>query len=240
MQLNARKRTELGKKTKKLREARQLPAVIYGPGIESIPVSLDYKEFFDAYRQAGETTLVDVLVNDAEGAKTQKYPVLIKEIQLHPVSWEILHASFYKVNLKEKTTASIPVVTEGEETIALVKTGEALVLTQLSEIEVEALPMDLPHEFIVDVSHLEEIGDAVTVGELEFDREKVEIVGHEEDAVVVALDYATIEEEEEEEELTEEELIAGMEATEEAEELEEGEETETTAETVEEPQESEE
>lgn len=227
MQLNARKRTALGKKAKKVRQNREIPAVIFGPDIDSVPIAFDYRKFLDAYREAGETTLVDVKVDE------EIYPTLVKEIQLHPVTFDILHASLYKVNLKEKTTASIPVVIEGEESIDLVKSGEALVLTQLSEVDVEALPTDLPHQFVVDVSGLEEIGDSITVAELEYDREKVEIVGHEEDAVVVSLDYATIEEEEEEEELTEEELIEGLEAIEEAEEGEEGEEAAGAVEDVE-------
>jgi len=116
------------------------------------------------------------------------------------------------------------VVVENEENVALVKSGEALVLTQLNEITVEALPTDLPHEFVVDVSGFAEIGDVITVADLVYDHEKVEVVDHEPEDVVVTLDYATIEEEVEEEEMAEEELIGGLEATEESvkEEAEEG------------------
>ncbi len=221
MQLNATKREQLGKKAKKVRQDRKIPAVIFGPDIDSIPVSLDYKDFVKVFREAGETTLVDVKV---EGIK-EPYKVLIKEFQLHPVSYEVLHVSLYKVNLKEKTTADIPVFVEGEEEINLVKSGEALVLTQLNEVTVSALPTDLPHKFVLDVSGLEEIGDSLTIADLDFDESKVEIVEHTPEDIVVVLDYATIEEEEEEEVLTEEELIEGLEATEEKaeEDLEEGE-----------------
>lgn len=218
MQLNATKREQLGKKAKKVRQERKIPAVIFGPDIDSIPISVDYRDFVKAYREAGETTLVDIKV---EGVK-EPYKVLIKELQLHPVSYEVLHASLYKVNLKEKTTADIPVSVEGDEQIELVKSGEALVLTQLNEVTVSALPTDLPHKFVLDVSDLEEIGDSKTIADLEFDPEKVEVVDKEPEDIVAVLDYATIEEEEEEEELTEEELIEGLEATEEREE-EEGE-----------------
>lgn len=235
MQLTATKRKQLGKKARKVRQDQKIPAVIFGPDIDSLPVTLGYKDFVKAYTEAGETTLVDVKV---EGVK-EPYKVLIKELQLHPVSWDVMHVSLYKVNLKEKTTADIPVVIEGEDEIALVKSGEALVLTQLNEVTVSALPTDLPHEFIVDVSGLEEIGDSINISDLQYDSDKVEIVEHQPEDTVAVLDYATIEEEEEEEVLTEEELIEGLEATEEREE-EEGEAVEGAEETTPEPEKAEE
>ncbi|MBD3365869.1 50S ribosomal protein L25 [candidate division WWE3 bacterium] len=218
MQLIAEKREQFGKKAKRIRQDRKVPAVIFGPDIDSIPITIDNNEFVRIYREAGETTLVDIAV---EGVK-EPYKVLIKELQLNPVNYSVLHASFYKVNLKEKTTADIPVVIEGDQEIDLVKKGEALVLTQLNEITVSALPMNLPREFVLDVSGFEEIGDSLTVADLEFDEDKVEVVEHGTEDIVAVLDYATIEEEEEEEALTEEELIEGLEATEEREEGEEG------------------
>jgi len=168
-----------------------------------------YKEFVDTYIEAGETSLVDLAV---EGEK-EPFKVLISDVQLNPVNNSVLHTRFFKVNLKEKTEVDVPVVIEGEESIPLVKTKEALVLTQLSEITVSALPADLPKEFVVDVSGLVEIGDSIKVSDLQYDREKVEIVAQEEDAIVAILDYAQSEEAEEDEEVSEEELVAGVEAT---------------------------
>jgi len=188
MQLNATKRETLGKKAKKVRKEQKIPAVIFGPGIDSIPITLDHSEFLKSYRESGETALVDVVV---EGTK-EPYKVLVKEVQVHPVNYAVTHVGFYKVNLMERTSADIPVVVENEEDIALVKSGEALVLTQLNEITVSALPTDLPREFVLDV----------------------EITEHAPEDVVASLDYATIEEEPEEE-VAEEDLIEGLEATEE-------------------------
>jgi len=220
MQLNAAKREARGKKAKGVRKERKIPAVIFGPDIDSVSITLGYREFLNMYRESGETTLVDISV---EGTK-EPYRVLVKEVQVNTVDYTIMHVGFHKVNLKEKTSADIPVVVENEENVALVKSGEALVLTQLNEITVEALPTDLPHEFVVDVSGFAEIGDVITVADLVYDHEKVEVVDHEPEDVVVTLDYATIEEEVEEEEMAEEELIGGLEATEESvkEEAEEG------------------
>ena len=118
----------------------------------------------------------------------------------------------------------------------LVKSGEGMLLTLLSEIEVEALPADLPSSFEIDASHLKEIGEGITIAELKFDKEKVEIVDKEPEEFVVRIDYAEMEEEPEEEaELTEEELIEGIEATE---EKEESEEEDTQEEKKEQPEES--
>lgn len=183
------------------------------------------------FKEAGETTLVDVKFNNSNEK------VLIKEVQLHPVTLEPIHVSFHKVDLTKKIRADIPVEVVGEEKCAIVQSGEGLTLTLLSEIEVEALPIDLPPHFEVDVSHLTEIDQGVNVGELKYDREKVEIVDLDPETLVVKIDYAEMEEEPEEEEVSEEELIEGMEVTEEKEvaegEEEKAEETKETREKAE-------
>lgn len=223
MEIIATKRETLGKKTKELRKNRQIPAVIYGSEIESTSLTINTLDFIRVYKDAGETTLVDVKYNGSNEK------VLIKEVQVHPVSLNPIHVSFHKVDLTAKIHAHIPVEVINEEASPIVINGEGLVLTLLNEIEVEALPTDLPPHFEIDVSHLSEIGQAVTVGELNFDREKVEIVDLEDDALVVKIDYAEMAEEEEEEvELTEEELIEGMEVTGERAEGEEGEDGEVS------------
>lgn len=210
MEIIAEKRKELGKKAKRLKKERKVPAVIFGKDFESIPLSVDLTQFKKIYREAGETSLVDLKFN----GKSEK--VLIKETQLHPVTLDPIHINFHKVDLKEKIRANVPVKVIGEEESPIIKSGEGLLLTLLSEIEVEALPADLPPVFKIDISLLSEIGQSVTVAELKFDREKVEVVDLESDELVVKIDYAEMEEEPEEE-ITEEELVEGVEAAEERE-----------------------
>ena len=207
MQLTAERRTEFGKKTKKIRQKRKIPSVIFGKGIESIPITLNLNEFTKTFSEAGETTLIDVNVDK------DSYAVLVTDVQYDPVYDVPVHACFHKVDLTEKISAEVPVKVVGEENSSVLKSGQGLLLTLLSEVEVEALPADLPHEFIIDVSHLEEIGQFLTVGELNYDRKKVSIPGFEDDEPVVRVDYAEMLEEEEE--VTEEELLEGVEATEE-------------------------
>lgn len=219
MELIAEKREIFGKQAKGLKEENLIPASIFGKGLESVSIQIDYVQAKKVYMEAGETTLVDVKI---DGDTTK---VLFKEVQFDPISGRIIHIGFYKPNLKEKTQAQVPVEIIGEEENELVKSGEALVLTILDEITVEALPADLPHSFEVDVSNLAEIDAAVTVGELSYDKEKVEIVDLNPEDLVVKLDHAESLEEEEEE-ISEEEALEGIEATEETakEEGEDGEE----------------
>lgn len=229
MQLIAEKRTKLGKKTKDLRKQRKLPAVIFGKGIESIPITVDLNDFIKVFKEAGETNLIELKYN----GNIDK--VLVKEAQPHPVTSDFLHVNFHKVDLKEKIQADIPVEVVGEEENELVKSKEALPLLIINEITVEALPADLPDSFEVNVTGLKEIGDGITISELGYDRKKVTIVGYEDEDLVVKLDYA-VQPEEEEEAPSEEEMLEQMEVAEGVEEVEEeGEETAKEEKKAEEP-----
>jgi ribosomal protein bL25 (Ctc-form) len=172
----------------------------------------------DTYRKAGETTLLDLVIDEAKDS----FKVLVKDIQLDPVTSEATHIGFFKVNLKEKTQVDVPVILLREESIPLIKSGEGLLLSQLTEITVECLPLDIPHQFEVDVSGLMEIGDTFTIAALKYDSSKIALVDHNPEDIIVALDYAVMEEVEEETVVTEEELIAGVDATKEKDEEADG------------------
>ena len=161
-------------------------------------------DFERAYRAAGESTLIDVLV---EGEKEPR-PVLVSEIQFDPATSQPIHVSFHQVALKEKVTANVPVAVIGEA--AAVKNGLGVLLTLLDEIEVEAYPRDLPKEFVVDVSNLTEVGQGIEIKDLQVDP-KVEIKA-EPDELIVKIDYLA-KEEEVVVAATEAEAIAGVTAT---------------------------
>ena len=219
MELIAEKREIFGKKTKHLRDDRKLPAVIFGKGLESISVSVDFNNYVKVFNEAGETSVIDLMV----GGK--KHPVLVKDVQYHHINNHPVHVGFYEVDLKQKITAQVPVEVINEEQNELIKGGEFLILTLLDEIEVECLPTDIPHEFIVDATKLVSEDSVITIGDLAYDKSKVEIVGLESDELVAKLDYAVMAEEVEEEK-TEAELMEGVEAIEEK-DVEEGEGTES-------------
>jgi len=103
-----------------------------------------------------------------------------------------------------------------------VESGEGILLALLSEIEVECLPQDLPHEIKVDISGLTAVEQGISIGQLPIDRGKITILGHEPEELVVKIDYPQAKEEEEAP-AEEEKAVAGVEATEEKPEEKEGE-----------------
>lgn len=220
MELTAEKREKFGKANKSLRNYGQIPGVIYGKGMDSISITLDYDPFKKIWDKSGETDLIDIKLG------SQTYKILIKNVQYDPVTGKMSHAEFYKPDLTEKIEVQIPVEVIGEEKNEFIKANEAMVFYVVDEVTVKALPTDLPHNFTIDVSGLA-IEEGVKVSQLNYDKEKVEIVDMDADDFVVRLDK--VEEQKEEEEavpVTEAEAIEGMEATGEKKPEEEGEEGE--------------
>ena len=199
LSLSANSRTLLGKKVKTLRLAGVVPANIYGKGLESVAIAMEDKTFRNVLKTAGETGVIYVKL---EGEDSE-HPVLVHEVQRHPVTGQILHVDFYQVNLKEKTTANVPLILVGENDLE--KSGEGMIIQTLNEIEVEALPTDIPHEFEIDVTKLAEIGQSVKVGDLVYDRDKVEIMTDPDENILV-MQTAEAPEEPEEEVVAEGEL----------------------------------
>ncbi len=152
------KRELLGKKIKKLRKEGILPANIYGKDIKSQAVQLPLKEFEVIFKEVGKTGLLDVMVDGTAR------PALIHNVQVHPVTGLPLHIDFYQVNLKEKITTMVPVVITGEAKAVTDKIG--LLMTPATEVEVEALPEDLPENIEVNVEPLAAIDEQITVGDL--------------------------------------------------------------------------
>ena len=164
--LNAQARTITGRKVKQLRQSGLIPANIFGKKIKSTAISLDSKEFSTVYEQAGETQLIDLILEK----KTN--PVLISEIQIHPVTNDILHIDLHQVDLKEKVTATIPLVFINESPAE--KQALGTVVKEVQEIEVTALPSDLPEHIDVDLSTLSEVDQSIHLKDLQFDRSKIE------------------------------------------------------------------
>lgn len=157
-QLSVEKRSVLGKKVKTLRREGLLPGNVYGKGLSSVAVQVPLSKFETVHKEVGETGLIDL---DFEG---KKHPVLVKNLQLAYPSRMPLHVDFYQVNLKEKVKAMIPVELTGEPQAVTEKVGT--LLHTLNEVEVEALPDNLPENIEVNVEHLAAIDDQITVGDL--------------------------------------------------------------------------
>jgi len=178
LSLHAEERAILGKKVKKLREDGKLPGHVYGKGIDTEHVSVDKKIFLKTFHEAGETGLVDLKI----GAEKIK-PVLIRGVQYDPVSGQPIHIDFYQVDMTQKVKVPVPLILIGDQPES-VHLGETIVLQTLNEIEVEALPADLVEKIEVDITPLKNIDDAITIGQLQFDRSKLTVQAPDDEIVV--------------------------------------------------------
>lgn len=183
--LQAAKRDLFGKKLKKLRREGTLPANIFGPDFESMSVSVNMKDFLKVYRTARETGVVTLEVDKKE------IPTLIKHLQKHPVTDQILHVDFRKIDLSKKVLTDVPVKTVGVSEAVSIKGG--VLLIQSDVLSVEALPTDIPASIEVDISTIKEIGGEIKVSDLpksgkyEFKTDSakvvVSVVAHKEESV---------------------------------------------------------
>jgi len=161
LELKAEDRKVLGKKVNSLRRSGFIPAVLYGHGKKSVALTVNAKEFDNVFRQAGETSLVHL----ASGGK--KHNVLIHDTERDVLSGQVTHIDFFEVKMDEKLKAKVPLVFMGEA--PAVKAEGGVLVRALQEVEIEALPQDLPKEIVVDVSSLATFEDKVHVKDLKVD-----------------------------------------------------------------------
>lgn len=154
----------LEEKIEPIRRNGYTPGNVFGLQKKSETISLNTKALSQHLKTEGETGLL-YLVLDEKGSEQ---PVLFAEVQRHPVTNEVLHVSFLRVNLAEKITQEIDVKLTGTFELK-----EATVVLVRDVLEVEALPADLPEAFYIDISKLTEVGQEVHVSDLEYDHSKV-------------------------------------------------------------------
>ena len=161
--MKAEIREDAGKKLKSLRKQGIIPAVVYGSGHKPISIQIDYKEFEKVFEQAGESTIIKLKVQSPK-LKVDDKNVLIHDIAKDPVSDKFIHLDFYQVRMDKAIKAEVPLVFAGEA--PAVKTLEGVLIKNITEIEVEALPKDLPHEIKVDISVLDAFDKHIRVKDL--------------------------------------------------------------------------
>ncbi|PIP52030.1 50S ribosomal protein L25 [Candidatus Beckwithbacteria bacterium CG23_combo_of_CG06-09_8_20_14_all_47_9] len=188
LKLTAQKRTLTGRKVKQLRRKQILPANIYGKDVKSLAIELPVKEFKSVLAQAGETNIINVSVD--KEAKSR--PVLVHHVQVDPVSDELLHADLRQVDLTKKVTVMVPLELKGASP-AVAKGG--VLVRLLNEVEIEALPSDLPDKLEVDITGLEEIGQSITLKQVPLDTVKVKLLTENPDELVVKIEAPAKEEE---------------------------------------------
>jgi large subunit ribosomal protein L25 len=155
-QFPAQRRTVIGKKVAKLRREGRVPGIVYGPVMqETVPVTVDGREFARFYQAHGHSTLIDLRWEDGEES------VFIREVQIDPVRRSLLHIDFFAPNLRTPVRTMVPLVFHNVS-----NTSEGIVTEARTDVEVEALPARIPSQIDVDLASLQQPGDVVRVGDL--------------------------------------------------------------------------
>lgn len=187
MDLTVQTREILGRKVAALRKENLIPAELYGHGIENIHLSVPAKEFSKVFKEAGESTIINL---DFEN---KKLPVLIYEVSTDPLSDKIIHIDFYAVKMDEKITTSVPLEFIGIS--PAVKEKQGVLIKSMQALEIKALPADLPHNLEVELDKLSEIGMSIYVRDLKIPK-GVEILVEPETAIATIIEQAKEEVEE--------------------------------------------
>lgn len=156
--LQAERRDMTGKQTRQLRRAGRVPAVIYGKGFTSMPITMDMREVTRVLPHITSSQLITI---ELEGTQ---HTALVRERQRSPLLKELLHVDFQAVSMTETLRTMVGLEFVGDAPAVIEQMG--VLVTGVEQIEVEALPGDLPERIIVDLSGLDEIGQGIYVKEL--------------------------------------------------------------------------
>lgn len=184
--LNADKRIILGKKLKKERQKGLMPAILYGKNQKTVPIFTPFKEFQKIYKKAGETNIIEILLEN------KKINTIIYDIQFDPLNDMPTHADFLIVKMDEPIEATVPLLFHGDS--EAVKSGGILVKV-IHELNVKALPQNLPHELEINISKLKTFNDKITISDIVLSK-NVFILDKEPDDVIALIEIPREEEKE--------------------------------------------
>ena len=168
-----------------LRKAGEIPAVFYGMGKESTPITISSVEFKKVWHKAGESSTIKI-ESEAGAVDT-----LIHEVQVHPVTDEPIHVDFLVVDMNKKIKVHVPLEFTGVS--LAVKSAIGSLVKVLHEVEVEALPKDLPHSLSVDISKLITVEDQVLVSDISIPAGAILITPTEEVVASIAVQKEEVE-----------------------------------------------
>ncbi len=159
VEVRAKSRTVRGKQVRQLRAQEWIPAVLYGPDMPARAIQAAERPLARALQQAGETSLINLFVDDGVPV-----PVLTHDVQRNAINGRLLHVDFYQVRLTEKVKVKPHLRFVGDS--QAVKSGVGVLVHNMTEVEVECLPSDLIHSIEVDVSGLLNLGDGIFIRDL--------------------------------------------------------------------------
>jgi len=200
IELKTKIRTTVGNgPARVMRRQGQIPAVLYGPKTEPVPLSVAANDLEQVLKKGKSGQVVLNLV--IQNGETSTRPAMIKELQTHPLSRNFLHVDFYEISMDRKINVNIPVVTTGMS-IGVENGGILQIIRR--ELEVLCLPFEIPETIEIDISDLD-IGDSIHVSDISLEGD-VEFLGDDHFTIVTVISpRLEVEEEEVEEELEEDE-----------------------------------
>lgn len=186
--LEAEPRQVVGKKVRRLRAEGWIPAVLYGGGERPMPIRIQAA----TWRRLAAAGLGRGLVELHIKGRKEPYQALVREVQRDPITHQVWHVDFQRVSMTETLRTEVPVTVVGSS--PAVERGEGVMLTGLSQVEVECLPGDIPSSIEVDASSLEAIGSTITVGDLAVPK-GVKVITDPEEMILTVVPAAREEEE---------------------------------------------
>jgi len=149
-----------GKKVRSLRRQGIIPAHLYGRGTESLALQATAPTITTLLRTSGANAIISLKISGESDAR----PVMLRGVQRHPVTDDLIHVDFYQISLTETLRADVPLMITGEAPAVHIFGG--VFLQSLDHVTVEALPADIPRQIDVDVSGLDTLDSAVHVRDL--------------------------------------------------------------------------
>jgi len=195
--LSAIKREKTGKEiSKKLRKQGLIPAIVYGPRFQPLPIAVKFNELESILiKHKGETLLFNLELSDGEPFKIQ---AILKDYQTHPITDKIIHIDFLAIHEEETITLDIPLEFLGKP-VGISKGGVLEIL--LHELTIECLPSNIPDKIYIDISNLD-VGDVLHVKDIKVP-EGIKVINDPEETVLTIVAEAEERAEEETEETSE-------------------------------------
>jgi large subunit ribosomal protein L25 len=191
--LLASMRDEIGKnKVKDVRVEKMVPGVVYSKGLETKQLKVDTIDFAKLFRVVGTSSIMEL---DLEG---EIVPVIVKQVQRHPVKGDVIHIDFQRIDMTQKLKITVPVYLLNRDSILL---QPSVLMQMLDEIEIECLPGDIPKTVGIDVSQMD-FTTPLYVKDLEImNNDNVEVL-EDPEVILCTLNEPSLEVEEDDEEET--------------------------------------
>ncbi|MEK7184930.1 MAG: 50S ribosomal protein L25 [Patescibacteria group bacterium] len=154
----ATEKRDMNLKLENIRAKGRMPAVFYGPKEKSTSITVSTIEFIKVYKKAGESSVIILKEGNNE------HEALIHDIDVHPVTGAPRHADFYVIEKGKKIKVNIPLVFTGVS--PAVRDKGAILVKVSRELEIEAIPKDLPHELSIDISTLIDFSSTITAKDI--------------------------------------------------------------------------